>query len=61
MGHNSSKSYCFTAGVPLDGRPIKVVNTFHLETVIVFDILAIAGILFAFACLLFNIIFRNRR
>ena len=51
----------YTVGVPLDGTPINIVNTFHMELVIIFDILAIAGILFGFACLLFNIIFRNRR
>ena len=51
----------YTAGVPQDGTPMKIVTTFHMELVIILDILAIVGIVFSFACLLFNIIFRNRR
>lgn len=51
----------YTVGVPLDGTPIKTVHTFHVKLVVIFDILAIAGILFGFVCLLFNIIFRKRR
>ena len=51
----------YTVGVPLDGTPIKTIHTFHVELVVIFDILAIAGILFGFVCLLFNIIFRKRR
>lgn len=48
-------------GIPPDGTPISVINTFKLELVVIFDILAIFGIAFAIACLLFNIIFRNRK
>ena len=47
--------------VPPDGRPVNITNTYNLGLVITLDILATAGIVFAVVCLLFNIIFRNRR
>ena len=50
-----------TASIPPDGTPITVVNTFKVELVAVFDISAAVGIMFAFVCLLFNILFRSRK
>ena len=50
-----------TVGVPPDGTPISITNTFRVEVVVLFDILAAAGIAFAVVCLLFNIIFRKRK
>ena len=40
---------------------MNVTNTFRVELVIGFDFLAALGILFAIACLLFNIIFRKKK
>lgn len=48
-------------GVPSDGTPVNITNTYKVGLVVVFNTLAIAGILFAVACLLFNVIFRNRK
>jgi gamma-aminobutyric acid type B receptor len=48
-------------GVPPDGTPVKVIHTFHVELVILFDTLATLGIIFAVCCLLFNFIFKDRR
>ena len=48
-------------GIPPDGTPIDIVNTFRVELIAMFDILAAVGILFAIACLLFNITFRKRK
>lgn len=62
LNHNCTTMHFFgTDGIPPDGTPISVINTFKLELVVIFDILAIFGIAFAIACLLFNIIFRNRK
>ena len=48
-------------GPPPDGSPMKKIRTFKTWLIAVFDTLAILGILFAVACFLFNLIFRNRR
>ena len=50
-----------TDGVPPDGTPVKIINTFMKELVVIFDVIAIAGIVFAVICLLFNVIFRKRK
>ena len=49
------------AGIPPDGTPINVINTFKTELVVILDILAVAGIVFAIVCLVFNVVFRNRK
>ena len=48
-------------GVPPDGTPINITNTFKVEVVAIFYSSAIAGIMFAIVCLLFNVIFRSKR
>ena len=48
-------------GIPSDGTPIVVLNTFYMPIYIIYDVFVILGIIFAFVCLLFNIIFRNRK
>ena len=50
-----------TGGVPYDGAPR---NQLHLNSpvlVYVYSIAALAGIVFAAVCLVFNIVFRNRK
>lgn len=49
------------AGIPPDGSPVRRIRTFKIWLIALFDILAILGIIFAVACFLFNLIFRNRR
>ena len=48
-------------GVPLDGSPLTLINTFNTALVAVFDTLAILGISFTIGCLLFNFIFRRTK
>ena len=49
------------AGTPPDGSPVMRIRTFKIWLIALFDTLAILGIIFAVACFLFNLIFRNRR
>ena len=51
----------FTDGITLDGTILNITHTFELGLVIVFDILATMGLIFTIGCLMFNIIFRNRK
>ena len=51
----------FPDGVPNDGIPIEDVVTVSLDLTVVYVILAIAGMVFAVACLAFTLIFRERR
>ena len=54
--------YCSNSGgPPLDGTPLKVVRTFNIVLVVTFYCLATLGIMFAITCLMFNVIFRNRK
>ena len=48
-------------GIPLDGTILNITHTYEIGLVIVFDILASLGIFFDIGCLIFNIIFRNRK
>ena len=48
-------------GAPPDGTPIKIRHTVKIGLVVLFDLLAVSGILFTAACLVFNIVFRNKR
>ena len=45
----------------MDGTILNITHTFELGLVIVFDVLATMGLIFTTGCLLFNIIFRNRK
>lgn len=49
------------AGIPPDGTPIKVINTFKTALVVILDIAAAAGIIFAIVCLVFNVVFRKKK
>ena len=50
-----------TEGIPNDGIPIEDVVTVSVALTVVYVILATAGLVFAVACILFNIIFREKR
>ena len=48
-------------GIPSDGIPIEEVLTVSLALTVVYVTLATAGIVFAVVCLLFTLIFRNKK
>ena len=48
-------------GIPPDGTPHSETVTFHLSLVIIYDILAVAGIGFAVFCLTINFTYRNKK
>ena len=47
-------------GIPNDGIPIEEVVTVSVALTVVYVILAVAGLVFAMGCLLFNLLFRQR-
>jgi hypothetical protein len=53
--------YSVVDGIPPDGAPLQVINTFHIALVVIFYLLATTGIIFAVGCFLFNLIFRKRK
>ena len=63
QGETLTANNCFisyaTDGVPPDGTPQKTIHTFQLGLVIVYYLLAVAGIVFSVVCLLFNFAFRK--
>lgn len=48
-------------GIPPDGTPISVTNTIHDAVIVIYDMIAALGIIFAICCLVFNIVFRNKK
>ena len=48
-------------GIPNDGTPIEDVVTVSLGLTVLYVILATAGIAFSVVCILFNLIFRQKR
>ena len=52
--------YICTDGVPSDGVPIEEVVAVSLFLTVVYVILATVGIIFAFVCLTFTFIFREK-
>ena len=62
MLHSCTEWCILCAGpVPPDGTPIKRLSNQPLAFVIVYYTLATMGIVYALVCLLFNILFRNRK
>ncbi|CAI8029903.1 hypothetical protein GBAR_LOCUS16974 [Geodia barretti] len=59
--HPFPSALSFPAGIPNDGIPIEDVVTVSVALTVVYVILATTGLVFAVGCLLFNIIFRQRR
>ena len=51
----------FTGYSPSDGRPVKEITVLPVALLVVYDLLATLGILFAIVCLTFNIIYRKRK
>ena len=50
-----------TDEVPSDGTPIYMPLSYHLALVIIYDFLAILGIIFTIVCFLFNVIFKKKK
>ena len=50
-----------TDGVPIDGIPREDTVTIAIPLSVVYTLLAIAGLVFTVACLIFNFIFRERK
>ncbi|CAI8020636.1 Gamma-aminobutyric acid type B receptor subunit 1 [Geodia barretti] len=59
--HPLPTSFHFPEGIPNDGMAIEDVVTVSVALTVVYVILATAGLVFAVACILFNIIFREKR
>lgn len=57
----SSTLFFILDGIPPDGTPISVTNAIHTAVIVIFDIIAALGIIFAICCLVFNIAFRNKK
>ena len=57
---------CLTPGpidklVPYDGVPNTIIDTVATPLVVIIDLLAVAGIVFALGCLAFNFAYRKTR
>ena len=50
-----------TDGAPYDGATQMTLHPNHLALVIVYSIAAVAGLVYAAACLLFNLLFRKKK
>ncbi len=59
--HSTHSTHSTDGAVPVDGMPREQLVTILQPLVIVYYCLATIGLIFAFVCLLFNFIFRNRK
>ena len=50
-----------TDGVPHDGVPIEKTVTVHVSMTVIFSAASAIGIIFAIACILFNLVHRNKQ
>ena len=48
-------------GIPPDGTPIHIIHTYHIGLTTTYYLVAIAGILWAGVCAVFNFAFRKRK
>ena len=48
-------------GIPNDGIPVEEVVSVSVALTVVYVILATAGLVFAVVCILFNLLFRQKR
>ena len=48
-------------GVPNDGIPLEEVVTVSLPLTVIYIIFSVAGIAFSIVCLLFTLMFKNRK
>ena len=46
---------------PYDGYEVDTIHPNHLALIIIYDITAFVGLIFVAVCLVFNIVFRNRK
>ena len=46
---------------PYDGFPEETIHQNHLALIIIYDIAAFVGLIFVAVCLVFNIVFRNKK
>ena len=58
---NNMLNYNFVDGVPPDGTPVTVTQSYHTALVVVYYILAVCGIMVSLVFLIFNIIYRNTK
>ena len=59
--HTQNSLKILKEGIPNDGIPIEDVVTVSLGLTVLYVILATAGMAFSVVCLLFNLIFRQKR
>ena len=52
---------CLADGIPNDGTPIEEVVTVSVALTVVYVVFAVAGLVFTAVCIMFTIIFRERR
>ena len=55
------ESSVWPAGIPSDGTPIEIQHYPFLALLVVVHLYAVAGLTFTGVCLVFNIVFRNRK
>ena len=46
---------------PYDGYEVDTIHQNHLALIIIYDIVAFFGLIFVAVCLVFNIVFRNKK
>ena len=46
---------------PYDGYEVDAIHQNHLALIIIYDIAAFVGLIFVVVCLVFNIVFRNKK
>jgi gamma-aminobutyric acid type B receptor len=51
----------FPSGVPPDGTPDKIISHFHTALIVLLYVLSSAGLVLCLICLIFTLIFRNKR
>ena len=50
-----------TGGVPYDGATLMTLHLNHIALVVLYSIAAVAGLVYAAVCLVFNLLFRKKK
>jgi gamma-aminobutyric acid type B receptor len=58
---NKNTTPIWPNGSPPDGTPIEEINGVHLSVTVIFYVFSLIGIAFGVACLIFNVVFRNKK
>ena len=58
---NESDGTVWPQGIPPDGTPLEMTNEIPVSLLVVLYLLAVGGIIFAVACMIFNFIFRKHK